>query len=73
MVKIDYVLVKRKLESMRCPKCNEHPTATIIGNKIQLECCCDEFKQKLVTIAKETISEQLKTDISDEIRNIFKT
>ena len=68
MLKIDFVLVKRKLESMRCPNCNESPTATITGDNIRLACCCDEFKQKLVEVAKRQIVNQLKNDIS----NIFK-
>jgi hypothetical protein len=69
---IDKNAIKRKLEQMRCPKCNEKPSVLITTNGFEFKCCCDSFKQKLVKEAENEIAKQAKTNIENELKNIFK-
>ena len=70
---VDLKAIKRKLEAMRCPSCNENPTITIVGkDKFNISCCCDPFKRTLTQKAKDIMADQAKRSIEDQLRNIFK-
>ncbi len=51
------------LERERCSKHNEKPTATPKKDSIELSCCCEEFKTKLVNKMESEIAMQVKDDI----------
>ena len=57
---IDMYSVKRKLESKVCPQHNERATVSVMGDKINLKCCCDSFKNTLSNIAQNEIAVQSK-------------
>ena len=64
--------IKRKLETSRCIKCNENPSVTISGDSFKLNCCCDDFKSELTTMAKNEIEKQSKKYAEDELKCMFK-
>ena len=64
--------VKRTLEAMRCPKCNEYPTISVAGNSLQISCCCESFKAHLNDVAKEELDTQVPKNIDSIMKNIFK-
>lgn len=64
--------VKRKLELVRCKKCNKYPVVTINGNSLSFNCCCDSFKKELARIANAEIDCDAKTNIEKQLNSIFK-
>ena len=55
--------VKRKLELVRCKKCNKYPVVTINGNSL---------KKELARIANAEIDCDAKTNIEKQLNSIFK-
>jgi hypothetical protein len=64
--------IKRKLERMRCSKCNESPSITIFGNSFKISCCCDDFKRILNQVAESELAAQTKKNIEEQMKRIFK-
>ncbi len=64
--------IKYSLERMRCPKCSEHPTISVVGDSLKISCCCETFKELLNKTAETEISKQTRQNIEKQLKNIFK-
>jgi len=71
MINIDLRQIKSRLNKVRCLKCDKFPDVSIIGNELDIKFCCDDFKRKLVEIAKEEAGNKAASDIRQEIKRIF--
>ena len=72
MVKIDLHRIKRRLDAIHCQKCGKAPVISIIGNDLDINCClCEWFKDVLIGIAEDEVSEQAVSDIKNEINHMF--
>ena len=60
--------IARKLETEHCAKHRQKATAIVKGDSIELICCCDEFKTKLI----EKMESEIEKQVEDDIKNIFK-
>ena len=69
---IDMYSVKRKLESKVCPTHNERATVSVMGDKINLKCCCNSFQNSLSSLAQQEIAAQSKKYVEDQLRKAFK-
>jgi len=65
---IDLYSVKRRLENVRCPDCDQPPVITIAEDVISYKCCCDAFTQ----IISELIPVKMQKQKSKQIDNIFR-
>lgn len=68
---MDYLEIKRKLETHQCRTHGKTPTVKVEGDTFKLSCCCDEFKNQLIELTKEYGAEQAIRDIEDKLRGIF--
>ncbi|MDB4901270.1 MAG: hypothetical protein JWQ63_551 [Mucilaginibacter sp.] len=48
--------LKSVIESLSCPKHNQHPEVIFDEEKIKLECCCPEFKVQCFYLIKKVTS-----------------
>jgi hypothetical protein len=64
--------IKRKLEALLCPKCNKHPSISVTGNKLEVNCCCESFKRHINSAVKKELAAQAKPNIDKMVKNIFK-
>ena len=64
--------VKMGLQRMTCPEHHEHPEVTIVGDEIQLKCCCERFKATLVEESKSLLTKAAKDELEKQIKKIFK-
>lgn len=65
---MDLLKIALKIEKELCLVHNENPVATPRANKIELKCCCEEFKVKLVEKIKNEIAIQTKTKILNSFK-----
>ncbi len=65
---MDLRKIARNLERERCSKHNEHPTATPKRDSIELSCCCEDFKAKLVKKMESEITKQVEDDIKKALK-----
>lgn len=64
--------IKRRLEKNQCPTHLKNPTITVSGDQFSMQCCCEEFKTKLIELTKQYAAEQVKKDIEDSLRKAFR-
>jgi hypothetical protein len=60
---MDLKSIARNLERERCNVHNEHPQAVPQRDSINLSCCCETFKAKLVKKMESEISNQIEADL----------
>lgn len=65
---MDLRRIAQKIERETCHVYHEHPKATPTNDSINLSCCCDQFKEKLVPKIQDEISKQISDDISKAFR-----
>ncbi len=65
---MDLTSVKHRLESNLCPEHHQHPTVTLNDQGFTISCCCDNFKERLVQLATDYLTD----DVMDQISDIFK-
>lgn len=65
---MDIRKIAKNLEMERCLKHNEKPTATPKHDSIELSCCCEDFKTKLVKKMKSEIAKQVEDDIKKALK-----
>lgn len=64
--------VKMSLQRMMCPEHHEHPEVKVVGDQIEIKCCCEKFKAELVKQSKSLIAKVAKDEIERSIQSIFK-
>lgn len=65
---MDLRKIAQSLEREICTTHHEHPKAVPQKDSINLTCCCESFKTKLLKKMKAVISKQIEADI----RKVFK-
>lgn len=60
---MDLNKIARSLEREICHVHNKYPTATPEKDKISLNCCCDDFKDRLVNEMENEIRQAAENDI----------
>ncbi len=60
---MDLRKLARNLESEKCNIHNEHSKAVPQKDSINLSCCCETFKAKLVKQMETGISKQIEADL----------
>jgi len=65
---MDLTRIARNLESERCIKHREKPTAKPSGESITISCCCSDFKLKLTEKMRKEITRQVQDDIKRALR-----
>ena len=48
--------IKEAIEAMLCPNHDIYPSVHIIGNEIEIACCCNDFHEVCTEKAKEMLS-----------------
>ena len=69
---MDLKPVKQTLERVSCPTHGQHPSVTVSGDSLKIECCCEAFKAEIVRKSEKLISDLAKKDIEDKLKNMFK-
>lgn len=64
--------VKMSLQRMMCPEHHEHPEVKVVGDEIEIKCCCENFKAELVRQSKSLIAKSVKDDLEKRLKSIFK-
>jgi len=64
--------LKRKLESMRCEECNQHPVVTITRGVVTTSACCESFKAKLQAETKRLMPLEADKVVRKSIDDIFR-
>lgn len=49
--------IKETIEAMLCPKHDIYPSVHIIGNEIEIVCCCSAFHEACTGKAKKMLSD----------------
>jgi len=65
---MDLRKIARNIEREICFKHNEKPTATPKKDSIELSCCCEDFKSKLVKKMESEIAKQAEEDIKKALK-----
>lgn len=53
-----------------CPEHHVFPRISIWGNRLQIECCCEEFRQQLLRESESLIYQAINEDMRREIRRM---
>lgn len=53
-----------------CPEHRVFPRISIWGNRLQIECCCEEFRQQLLRESESLIYQAINEDMRREIRKM---
>ena len=64
--------VKMSLQRMMCPEHHEHPEVKVVGDQIEIKCCCEKFKAELVRQSESLIAKSVKDDLEKRLKSIFK-
>lgn len=65
---MDLSIIARNLERERCFTHKEKPSAIPKRDSIEISCCCEDFKSKLIKIMELEISKQIEKDIKKALR-----
>jgi hypothetical protein len=65
---MDLKKIARNLEREKCTKHNENVKATPKRDNIEISCCCEEFRKKIVT----KMQSEIKKEVENEIKKAFK-
>ena len=60
--------IKQKLESYKCPTHGKNPVVTFTNNKVNISCCCDDFRKKMIAISEKLMGDILLQDINKRIK-----
>lgn len=69
---LDYSAIKRKIEIEVCIEHNVSPQFIKTAKGFQINCCCEEFKKKLLEKAQKHIAEQTKLAVDKMLKKAFK-
>jgi hypothetical protein len=69
---LDYSVIKRKIESEVCIEHNVRPQFIKTTKGFQINCCCEEFKKKLLEKAQKYVAEQTKLAVDKMLKKAFK-
>lgn len=68
---LDYSAIKRKIESEVCTEHKVSPEFIKTTKGFQINCCCEEFKKKLLEKAQKHIADQTKVAIEKMLKKAF--
>lgn len=60
--------IKRKLESYKCPTHDKNPVVTFTNNRINVSCCCDDFRKRMIAKSEKLMGDILSQDLNNRIR-----
>ncbi|MCQ2309129.1 MAG: hypothetical protein MJZ78_04030 [Bacteroidales bacterium] len=69
---MDLKPVKQSLERMSCPIHGSHPEVAVLRDKLEIKCCCEAFKAKLIERQRQLVAEQAKKEIENQLKKMFK-
>lgn len=64
--------IRQKLEAYQCPTHGQHPKITFTNSKINVSCCCEEFRTKMIPICDKLMGEVLAQDIDKRIKKALR-
>lgn len=62
--------IKMQIEKMICLKHDTHPKVTIKGSELLLDCCCDDFKNKVQKQTEKLIAKAIEKNALDMFKNL---
>ena len=69
---MDLRSIQKELQQMLCPKHGQLPDISILGDRLHIRCCCEEFRRQLLREADSLMYQALYEDMGKEIRRIMK-
>lgn len=64
--------IRVKLQTKYCPVHHKHPQVSIIGSRLNIQCCCEEFRSQLVELSSDLVQKEATSSIEQIIRKHIK-
>lgn len=69
---MDLRFIQKELQQMLCPKHGKFPDISILGDRLHIRCCCEEFRGEVMRKSESLKYHAIRDDIAKEVRRIMK-
>lgn len=68
---MDLRFIQKELQQMLCPKHSQMPDVSILGDRLHIRCCCEEFRGEVMRKSESLMYHALRDDIAKDIMRIM--
>ena len=69
---MDLRSIQKELQQMLCPKHGQLPDISILGDRLHIRCCCEEFRGDVMRKSESLMYHALRDDIAKDVMRIMK-
>ena len=69
---MDLRFIQKELQQMLCPKHSQMPDVSILGDRLHIRCCCEEFRGEVMRKYNSLEYKAINEDMRREIKRILR-
>lgn len=69
---MDLRFIQKELQQMLCPKHSQMPDVSILGDRLHIRCCCEEFRGEVMRKYDSLKYKAINEDMRREIKRILR-